>query len=223
MLLKRPKFNAALYVCKNEMRGEKKAKGIYIFFSPATSLQKTRQNPTVQRIPTHPQHTHTFQRRQRWQRKSAVRDDFRCPAPRSKDSPLAEPLKAQQSSWHLFRHFPSKSQRHSHFIQLLFWVEQPLGHNQKPADLHPSAGHGGHRRMQARPEWVHPLPSGVIWHVGAWHRPSAKISLPASAWGLPETIHILRNAMVWRQRIYLQFQHASFQHTKDLSPKMVIR
>ena len=58
MLLKRPKFKAALYVCKNEMRGEKKPKGIYIFFfSDNQALafsRKLGKNPTVQGIPTDP-------------------------------------------------------------------------------------------------------------------------------------------------------------------------
>lgn len=63
MLLKRPKFKAALYVCKNEMRGEKKPKGILHFFllrQLGLSLQqKTRQKSNSSRNPRLPL-THTF-------------------------------------------------------------------------------------------------------------------------------------------------------------------
>ena len=77
--------------------------------------------------------------------------------------------------------------------------------------IYTRAGRRGHKCKPVH-SWVHP--SLQRWRVDAWHWPSTKISFPASTWSLPETIHILRNVMVWRQRIHSQFQHTSFHHAK---------
>lgn len=166
-----------------------------------------------------PTHTHTLLKIRQWDLRQfagtlLVWDFFWGPAPQSKLSTG----RISESSLEWLTLFPGVSE--STYSPLIL----PVLSSQAPMSWLP-----GHRKNSCRVILLEPgeegtsvsqlrLASppfpGVTW---SWHWPSTKTSSPASTQSFSKTIHVLRS--VWRQRVHLQFQHASFHQAKEAAPQ----